>query len=129
MKIKKMALLMASISLLVMGGAKAVQASSVNYSFRLPTTGYRTTDDVKKTDNGNFLNYVTYNGRPDYRIDFWGEKNGSRYTTQSYFYGTGNKWAYYADGGSNYNGQTFYMVIKTGPTTWVEIDVSGEVTP
>lgn len=129
MKNKKIIISILSLSLLIMGGAKVSQAATKGYSFRLPSTGYRTTESVVKDDNGQFLNQVNYNGRPDYRIDFWGTNNNSRYTTQSYFYGTGAKYANYGTNPEVYNGKDFYMTIKTGPTTFVEIDVNGYFAP
>lgn len=123
-------------SLCIIGGAKIVQADTLTYSARLPVTGAYRTDACKKSDDGDFRNIVTYNGRPEYRLDFYGmafktpqDTTLSTVTSTTAFYGTGTKWAYYVGGGAQYNGKDIYMVIKTGPSTWVEVDVAGNITP
>lgn len=126
---KKLITMILGVAILIVGGSKVAQADSLGYSFTLPSTGYRTTGDCLKTDDFNFVNHVTYNGRPEYRIDFWGTQNNSRVTTDSYFYGTGTKYAYYGKDPKYYNGTSLYMTIKTGPTTYVEINVDGSFSP
>lgn len=127
---KKTIFTMSIFSLLIMGGSIIAKAGTVDYRFMLPSTGYMTTGySTKSTQYSHFENNVTYTGNSDYRIDFWGSTSSSRQTTQSYFYGMGRKFAYYANDPINHVGKNMYMTIKTGPTTFHEVYVTGQVTP
>lgn len=133
---KKGLAILTLVSLGVVGGAKIVQADSIDYHFRLPVTGTKRTNGVTKTDDGNLYNEVRYIGRPDYRIDYWGMSFKTDQdvvlcdiTPVGSFTGLGWNSVSYTGGGARWNGKTVFMAIKTGPTTWVEVDVNGVFLP
>lgn len=131
MKKRKALMSFGVFAALTIGASTAVYANQDYYSFRLPSTGYMTTNAVTKTDDRDFKNNVGYTGKSE-RIDFWGVQSGNsasnNSTTESYFTDPGVKWAYY-NNAATYNGKNLYMVIKTGPTTFTPVDVNGWFAP
>lgn len=106
----------------------SVATANVGYNFTLPTIGSKYTQYENKPDRGSVgHNYASYVGWSD-TINCWidNDSRGQLTTTASYSTAQTVNMYYSGSLGSDYYGHPVQMGIKTGPTTWHEIDVRGE---
>ncbi|SHH69921.1 hypothetical protein SAMN02745196_01090 [Clostridium collagenovorans DSM 3089] len=136
MKNKKIKLF---LSLLIAGGvslsAISAFAATAQYGITLNATGSHGIGNVKKDSKYPALvNNVTHVDSGD-RYDFWGYKIGNSITSdetnRSSAHGTGPKYAYYVNEShaSALIGTNIGLGIKTGPTVYHKMFVSGTYTP
>lgn len=117
--------------------AQSTYASTpINYKFRLPDQGYRTTESVTKPNRDSYAdNYVSYFGWPGSGVDWWiMNSSGNEITEVGKFSGVTpqnkpSRANYKRNYGSDYYGHSVYAKIKTNANTWNECDVTGKIYP
>lgn len=112
--------------------AQFAYAASVEYNYRLPSTGTIYTSGVTKTLSSDYAsNRVDYFGKPGKEIVFWvrNQADGKTISDSAYLTDKGSRSMKYFGPGSNYLNKKVDMAIKTSISTWTEVDVSGEFFP
>lgn len=116
----------------IMAMSSIAHAESIDYSFRLPATGSRSTDNAyKETDDRYATNYVDYLGWEGSKINSWVcDNDGTKISVKSSFTGTGSVDMYMGkDEAEENEGAYVYMKIKTSGGTMHKCDINGEFDP